>query len=55
LQEAGYVTVRQTGAGRSRRTHLRLSPTGRRAFAGHAVALQELITGAGELAADAAG
>jgi DNA-binding MarR family transcriptional regulator len=43
LEQAGYVTVRKTGAGRSRRTHLKLSPAGRRAFNGHARALQQLI------------
>jgi DNA-binding MarR family transcriptional regulator len=50
LEQAGYVTVRKTGAGRSRRTHLRLSPRGRRAFGGHAAALQQIIAGAGALA-----
>lgn len=46
LEEAGYVTVRKTGAGRNRRTHIRLSPRGRRAFAGHAAALQQIIADA---------
>src|SRR6185312_4584127 len=46
LEQAGYVTVRKTGAGRSRRTHLRLSPSGRRAFGAHAAALREIITDA---------
>jgi DNA-binding MarR family transcriptional regulator len=46
LEEAGYVTVRKTGAGRNRRTHLRLSPRGRRAFSGHAAALQQIIADA---------
>ena len=46
LEEAGYVTVRKTGAGRSRRTHLQLSPRGRRAFSGHAAALQQIIADA---------
>jgi len=49
LEEAGYVTVRKTGAGRSRRTHLQLSKLGRRAFAGHAAALEQLIADAGAL------
>ena len=44
LEQAGYVTVRKTGAGRSRRTHLKLSPVGRRAFSGHAAALQQIIS-----------
>ena len=46
LEEAGYVTVRKTGAGRTRRTHLRLSPHGRRAFRGHAAALQQITSAA---------
>jgi DNA-binding MarR family transcriptional regulator len=49
LEDAGYVTVRKTGAGRNRRTHLRLSPRGRRAFSSHAAALQQLIANAGTL------
>jgi DNA-binding MarR family transcriptional regulator len=50
LEQAGYVTVRKTGAGRSRRTHLRLSPHGRQAFRAHAAALQQIIAEAGALA-----
>ena len=50
LDDAGYVTVRKTGAGRTRRTHLRLSPRGRRAFDGHAAALQQIIADAAALA-----
>jgi DNA-binding MarR family transcriptional regulator len=50
LEQAGYVTVRKTGAGRNRRTQVRLSPRGRRAFSSHAAALQQLIAGAGTLA-----
>ena len=46
LEQAGYVTVRKTGAGRGRRTHLRLSPAGRRAFTAHAAALQQIIAAA---------
>ena len=46
LEEAGYVTVRKTGAGRNRRTHIRLSSGGRRAFCDHAAALQQIIAGA---------
>ena len=46
LEEAGYVTVRKTGAGRNRRTHLLLSPRGRHAFSGHASALQQIIADA---------
>jgi DNA-binding MarR family transcriptional regulator len=47
LEQAGYVTVRKTGAGRSRRTHLRLSPRGRQAFRAHAAALQQIIAASG--------
>lgn len=43
LEDAGYVTTRKTGAGRNRRTHLMLSARGRRAFADHAAALQQII------------
>jgi len=50
LEEAGYVTVRKTGAGRTRRTHLQLSLRGRRAFDGHAAALQQIIADAGAAA-----
>jgi DNA-binding MarR family transcriptional regulator len=46
LEQAGYVTVRKTGAGRSRRTHVRLSSAGRRAFTAHAAALQRIIAAA---------
>jgi len=46
------VSVRKTGAGRNRRTHLRLSATGRHAFRAHAAALQQNIAAAG--AADVA-
>ena len=49
LEQAGYVTVRKTGAGRSRRTHLRLSPAGRRAFSAHAAILRQIITDADAL------
>ena len=52
LEQAGYVSVRKTGAGRNRRTHLRLSATGRHAFRAHAAALQQNIAAAG--AADVA-
>jgi hypothetical protein len=49
LEQAGYVTVRKTGAGRSRRTHLRLSPAGRRAFSAHAAVLRQIIADADAL------
>jgi DNA-binding MarR family transcriptional regulator len=43
LEQAGYVTVNKTGAGRRSRTHVRLSPRGREAFNGHVAALQKLV------------
>jgi DNA-binding transcriptional ArsR family regulator len=43
LEQAGYVTVNKTGAGRRSRTHIRLSPQGRDAFKGHVAALQKLV------------
>jgi DNA-binding MarR family transcriptional regulator len=43
LEQAGYVTVNKTGAGRRSRTHIRLSPRGRDAFKGHVAALQKLV------------
>jgi DNA-binding MarR family transcriptional regulator len=50
LEQAGYVSVRKTGAGRNRRTHLRLSVTGRRVFRAHAAALQQIIAAADAVA-----
>ena len=49
LEQAGYVTVRKTGAGRSRRTHLRLSAAGRQAFSAHAAVLRQIIADADAL------
>jgi len=46
LAEAGYVTVRKTGAGRTRRTRLQLSAAGRKAFTQHAAALRQIIVAA---------
>ncbi|MDI5976477.1 transcriptional regulator [Amycolatopsis magusensis] len=43
LSEAGYVEIRKDGAGRNRRTRLRLSPTGQAAFRDHVAALQKII------------
>ncbi|MHA6621250.1 winged helix-turn-helix domain-containing protein [Pseudonocardia sp. DLS-67] len=43
LEQAGYVTVNKTGAGRRSRTYVRLSPRGREAFEGHVAALQKLV------------
>jgi DNA-binding MarR family transcriptional regulator len=43
LEQAGYVTVNKTGAGRRSRTYVRLSARGREAFNGHVAALQKLV------------
>lgn len=43
LAEAGYVEVRKDGAGRNRRTRLRLTAAGRAAFDAHVAALQEIV------------
>ncbi len=43
LEQAGYVTVTKTGAGRRSRTHVRLSKQGRQAFDAHVAALQSIV------------
>jgi DNA-binding MarR family transcriptional regulator len=43
LEDAGYVEVRKEGAGRRRRTKLRLTDKGRSAFEGHVAALRRII------------
>jgi DNA-binding MarR family transcriptional regulator len=43
LEDAGYVEVRKEGAGRHRRTKLRLTEQGRVAFEGHVAALRQII------------
>jgi len=43
LEQAGYVSVNKTGAGRRSRTYVRLSPRGREAFDGHVAALRKLV------------
>lgn len=43
LEAAGYVEVRKEGAGRRRRTKLRLTAVGRTAFDGHVSALRRII------------
>ncbi|WP_313885609.1 transcriptional regulator [Fodinicola feengrottensis] len=43
LEDAGYVEVRKEGAGRRRRTKLRLTQRGRSAFEGHVAALRRII------------
>ncbi|WP_163509752.1 transcriptional regulator [Fodinicola acaciae] len=44
LADAGYVDVRKEGAGRRRRTTLRLTDRGRTAFEGHVAALRQIIS-----------
>lgn len=43
LEEAGYVAVRKVTSAQRQRTWLALTPTGRRAFTGHAEALRALV------------
>jgi DNA-binding MarR family transcriptional regulator len=43
LEEAGYVEIRKGFVGKRPRTSVRMSEAGRRAFAGHVAALQEII------------
>jgi DNA-binding transcriptional ArsR family regulator len=47
LEEAGYVEVRKSFVAKRPRTSVRLSPLGRRAFAGHVAALQEMVARSG--------
>ncbi|MFC3996984.1 winged helix-turn-helix domain-containing protein [Nocardiopsis sediminis] len=46
LEEAGYVHVRKSFAGRRPRTHLSLTPEGRAAFDRHVRALRDIASGA---------
>jgi len=43
LGDAGYVEIHKEGAGRRRRTTLRLTEQGRAAFDGHVAALRRLV------------
>jgi DNA-binding MarR family transcriptional regulator len=43
LEAAGYVEIRKGHVGKRPRTWFRLTPAGRRAFAGHVKALQEIV------------
>lgn len=45
LEQAGYVTVDKTGAGRRSRTYVQLSKRGRKAFDAHVAALQAIVNG----------
>jgi DNA-binding MarR family transcriptional regulator len=47
LEDAGYVDIRKSFVGKRPRTSVRLSLRGRRAFAGHVAALQEIVARAG--------
>jgi len=42
LENAGYVRIRKAFVGKRPRTWVKLSPTGRLAFEGHVLALQEI-------------
>ena len=43
LEEAGYLQTRKRQVGKYSRTSARLTPAGRRAFAEHVAALQQLL------------
>jgi DNA-binding MarR family transcriptional regulator len=43
LEEAGYVTIQRPVSERRRRVRARLTPLGRKRFAGHVTALREII------------
>lgn len=47
LEDAGYIEIRKTFVGKRPRTSARLTPSGRTAFDGHVLALQEIVAGAG--------
>ena len=47
LEEAGYVEIRKSFIGKRARTTARLSEGGRRAFADHIAALQEIVARSG--------
>ncbi|RPE47125.1 winged helix DNA-binding protein [Streptomyces sp. Ag109_O5-1] len=47
LEDAGYIEIRKTFVGKRPRTSARLTTNGRTALDRHALALQEIITGAG--------
>ena len=49
LEAAGYVEIRKGHVGKRPRTWFRLTPSGRRAFAGHVKALQEIVGKAANL------
>ena len=47
LEEGGYVDIRKSFVGKRPRTSVKLTSHGRRAFAGHVAALQEIVARAG--------
>lgn len=47
LEDAGYVQIRKGFVGKRPRTSVLLTPAGRRAFAGHVAALQQIVAQAG--------
>lgn len=47
LEEAGYVEIRKGFIGKRPRTSVKLSRSGRAAFAGHVAALQQIVSQAG--------
>lgn len=47
LEEAGYVEIRKGFVGKRARTTVRLSEGGRRAFADHVAALQQIVARSG--------
>ena len=47
LEEAGYVDIRKTFAGKRPRTSVRLSRRGHEALAGHVAALQDIVARSG--------
>ncbi|MEW2448180.1 transcriptional regulator [Streptomyces parvulus] len=47
LEEAEYLEIHKEGAGRKRRTKVRLTDRGRTAFEGHVAALRAIVQGAG--------
>ncbi len=46
LEDAGYVAIEKTFIGRRPRTYVAFTPAGRRAFAEHVQALEEILRGA---------
>ena len=47
LEKAGYIVIEKRFEDRKPRTRVRISPAGRRAFAGHVAYLREILDGAG--------